>query len=162
MQGELADDVPAQAVAVDPAHLDPVLARLREEVLEPVVPQLVLLDLVGRKLDNRDLALGLQLRGHAPNRRPSPFVYHHPHDAFNAHARMSSRHSSPSRPPTAIIPYSARAALSPRSHSKRPRSPMAAAEEFAVTAVSRPKRVRTGKCVSAPILPHQPLHVPPD
>ncbi|KAM7192686.1 meiotic expression up-regulated protein 26 [Naviculisporaceae sp. PSN 640] len=30
--------------------------------------------------------------GTAQNRRPSPFVYHHPHDAFN---RMSSRHSSP-------------------------------------------------------------------
>lgn len=33
--------------------------------------------------------------GTAQNRRPSPFVYHHPHDAFNPHARMSSRHSSP-------------------------------------------------------------------
>ncbi len=33
--------------------------------------------------------------GPNPNRRPSPFVYHHPHDAFNAHARLSSRHSSP-------------------------------------------------------------------
>ncbi|KAK4456601.1 hypothetical protein QBC42DRAFT_322237 [Cladorrhinum samala] len=30
--------------------------------------------------------------GTTPNRRPSPFVYHHPHDVFN---RMSSRHSSP-------------------------------------------------------------------
>ncbi|KAL2181711.1 uncharacterized protein P884DRAFT_177932, partial [Thermothelomyces heterothallicus CBS 202.75] len=36
------------------------------------------------------------------NRRPSPFVYHHPHDAFNLHARLSSsaaaaspHHSSP-------------------------------------------------------------------
>ncbi|KAK4106590.1 hypothetical protein N658DRAFT_24549 [Parathielavia hyrcaniae] len=29
------------------------------------------------------------------NRRPSPFVYHHPHDAFNVHARLSSHHSSP-------------------------------------------------------------------
>lgn len=28
------------------------------------------------------------------NRRPSPFVYH-PHDVFNQHNRMSSRHSSP-------------------------------------------------------------------
>ena len=33
--------------------------------------------------------------GTTPNRRPSPFIYHHPHDAFNPHARMSSRHSSP-------------------------------------------------------------------
>ncbi|KAG7290521.1 hypothetical protein NEMBOFW57_000524 [Staphylotrichum longicolle] len=33
--------------------------------------------------------------GTASNRRPSPFVYHHPHDAFNVHARLSSRHSSP-------------------------------------------------------------------
>ncbi|KAK3322320.1 hypothetical protein B0H66DRAFT_198661 [Apodospora peruviana] len=33
--------------------------------------------------------------GTASNRRPSPFIYHHPHDTFNAHARMSSRHSSP-------------------------------------------------------------------
>ncbi|EAQ89225.1 hypothetical protein CHGG_05844 [Chaetomium globosum CBS 148.51] len=33
--------------------------------------------------------------GTASNRRPSPFVYHHPHDAFNMHARLSSRHSSP-------------------------------------------------------------------
>ncbi|KAK0722725.1 hypothetical protein B0T26DRAFT_739857 [Lasiosphaeria miniovina] len=32
--------------------------------------------------------------GTTPNRRQSPFVYH-PHDAFNPHARMSSRHSSP-------------------------------------------------------------------
>ncbi|OIW32971.1 hypothetical protein CONLIGDRAFT_676791 [Coniochaeta ligniaria NRRL 30616] len=31
----------------------------------------------------------------ANNRRPSPFIYHHPHEAFNPHARMSSRHSSP-------------------------------------------------------------------
>ncbi|KAL2128139.1 hypothetical protein VTI74DRAFT_9610 [Chaetomium olivicolor] len=28
------------------------------------------------------------------NRRPSPFVYHQPHDAFNLHARLSTRHSS--------------------------------------------------------------------
>ncbi len=28
-----------------------------------------------------------------PNRRPSPFVYHHPHEPFGP--RMSSRHSSP-------------------------------------------------------------------
>ncbi|KAI1485799.1 hypothetical protein F5X96DRAFT_682528 [Biscogniauxia mediterranea] len=34
--------------------------------------------------------------GTTPNRRPSPFVYHHNHDAF-AH-RMSSRHSSPTMP----------------------------------------------------------------
>ncbi|KAK4216059.1 meiotic expression up-regulated protein 26 [Rhypophila decipiens] len=33
--------------------------------------------------------------GTAQTRRPSPFVYHQPHDAYNAHARMSSRHSSP-------------------------------------------------------------------
>ena len=33
--------------------------------------------------------------GTTPTRRQSPFVFHHPHDAFNAHARMSSRHSSP-------------------------------------------------------------------
>ncbi|KAK1751833.1 hypothetical protein QBC47DRAFT_76896 [Echria macrotheca] len=33
--------------------------------------------------------------GTTANRRPSPFVYHHPHDPFNQHARMSSRHSSP-------------------------------------------------------------------
>lgn len=33
--------------------------------------------------------------GTAPNRRPSPFVYHHQHEPFNPHARMSSRHSSP-------------------------------------------------------------------
>jgi len=33
--------------------------------------------------------------GTASNRRPSPFVYHHPHDAFNVHARLPSRHSSP-------------------------------------------------------------------
>ncbi|KAK4032606.1 hypothetical protein C8A01DRAFT_50631 [Parachaetomium inaequale] len=33
--------------------------------------------------------------GTASNRRPSPFVYHHPHDAFNVHARLSARHSSP-------------------------------------------------------------------
>lgn len=33
--------------------------------------------------------------GPSSNRRPSPFVYHHPHDAFNAHARLSSRHSPP-------------------------------------------------------------------
>lgn len=33
--------------------------------------------------------------GTASNRRPSPFVYHHPHDAFSLHARLSSRHSSP-------------------------------------------------------------------
>lgn len=33
--------------------------------------------------------------GTATNRRPSPFVYHHPHDAFNLHARMTSHHSSP-------------------------------------------------------------------
>lgn len=32
--------------------------------------------------------------GTASNRRPSPFVYH-PHDAFGMHARLSSRHSSP-------------------------------------------------------------------
>ncbi|KAH8894792.1 hypothetical protein GQ53DRAFT_762206 [Thozetella sp. PMI_491] len=32
--------------------------------------------------------------GTTPNRRPSPFVFH-PHEAFNPHARMSSRHSSP-------------------------------------------------------------------
>ncbi len=31
--------------------------------------------------------------GTAPNRRPSPFVYHHPHEPFGP--RMSSRHSSP-------------------------------------------------------------------
>lgn len=31
----------------------------------------------------------------AANRRPSPFIYHHPHETFNPHARMSSRHSSP-------------------------------------------------------------------
>jgi len=31
--------------------------------------------------------------GTAPTRRPSPFVYHHPHEAFAP--RMSSRHSSP-------------------------------------------------------------------
>ncbi|KAI0526547.1 hypothetical protein F5B22DRAFT_164962 [Xylaria bambusicola] len=31
--------------------------------------------------------------GTTPNRRPSPFVYHHTHDAFGA--RMPSRHSSP-------------------------------------------------------------------
>ncbi|KLU83977.1 hypothetical protein MAPG_03026 [Magnaporthiopsis poae ATCC 64411] len=31
--------------------------------------------------------------GTTPNRRPSPFVYHHPHDAYGP--RMSSRHSSP-------------------------------------------------------------------
>ncbi|KAK4231481.1 hypothetical protein QBC38DRAFT_533496 [Podospora fimiseda] len=29
------------------------------------------------------------------NRRPSPFVYHNPHDVFNPHARLPSRHSSP-------------------------------------------------------------------
>jgi hypothetical protein len=34
--------------------------------------------------------------GTAPsNRRPSPFIYHHPHDVFNQHTHMSSRHSSP-------------------------------------------------------------------
>ena len=33
--------------------------------------------------------------GTTPNRRPSPFIYHHPHEAFNPHGRMSSRHSSP-------------------------------------------------------------------
>ncbi len=33
--------------------------------------------------------------GTASARRPSPFVYHHPHDAFNIHARLPSRHSSP-------------------------------------------------------------------
>ncbi|KAK3996026.1 hypothetical protein QBC44DRAFT_365997 [Cladorrhinum sp. PSN332] len=33
--------------------------------------------------------------GTTPNRRPSPFVYHNPHDVFNPHARLSSRHSSP-------------------------------------------------------------------
>lgn len=33
--------------------------------------------------------------GTTPNRRPSPFIYHHPHESFNPHARMSSRHSSP-------------------------------------------------------------------
>ncbi|KAK4149258.1 hypothetical protein C8A00DRAFT_47093 [Chaetomidium leptoderma] len=33
--------------------------------------------------------------GTASNRRPSPFVYHHPHDAYNVHARLPSRHSSP-------------------------------------------------------------------
>ncbi|TPX17344.1 uncharacterized protein E0L32_012199 [Thyridium curvatum] len=31
--------------------------------------------------------------GTGPNKRPAPFVYHHPHDPFAA--RMSSRHSSP-------------------------------------------------------------------
>jgi hypothetical protein len=38
--------------------------------------------------------------GTTPNRRPSPFIYHpHPaHDAFAAHQRMSSRHSSPTIP----------------------------------------------------------------
>jgi hypothetical protein len=35
--------------------------------------------------------------GNAPNRRPSPFVYHPGHD-FTAHPRMSSRHSSPTMP----------------------------------------------------------------
>lgn len=30
-----------------------------------------------------------------PSRRPTPFVFHNPHEAFNPHARMSSRHSSP-------------------------------------------------------------------
>ncbi|KAI1102978.1 hypothetical protein F4804DRAFT_247992 [Jackrogersella minutella] len=34
--------------------------------------------------------------GTANNRRPSPFVYHHTHDAFGP--RMSSRHSSPTMP----------------------------------------------------------------
>ncbi|KAK4114076.1 hypothetical protein N656DRAFT_569608 [Canariomyces notabilis] len=33
--------------------------------------------------------------GTTSNRRPSPFVYHPPPDAFNLHARMASRHSSP-------------------------------------------------------------------
>lgn len=32
----------------------------------------------------------------APSRRPAaPFLYHHSHEAFNPHARMVSRHSSP-------------------------------------------------------------------
>lgn len=34
--------------------------------------------------------------GNLPNRRPSPFVYHHTHDPFGP--RMSSRHSSPTMP----------------------------------------------------------------
>ncbi|RDW83149.1 hypothetical protein BP5796_04640 [Coleophoma crateriformis] len=33
-----------------------------------------------------------------PNRRPSPFVYHHGHEAFPHPPRMSSRHSSPTLP----------------------------------------------------------------
>ncbi|KAL2022272.1 hypothetical protein VTK56DRAFT_5670 [Thermocarpiscus australiensis] len=33
--------------------------------------------------------------GTTSSRRPSPFVYQPPHDAFSAHARMSTRHSSP-------------------------------------------------------------------
>lgn len=35
---------------------------------------------------------------YAPNRRPSPFVYHHGHEPFSHPPRMSSRHSSPTLP----------------------------------------------------------------
>ncbi|SPN98349.1 uncharacterized protein DNG_01396 [Cephalotrichum gorgonifer] len=36
--------------------------------------------------------------GPGANRRPSPLVYHPPHDIYGVHQRMSSRHSSPTIP----------------------------------------------------------------
>jgi len=46
-------------------------------------------------VDGRNKRWSTGSYGTTQNRRPSPFVYHHPHDAFNPHARLSSHHSSP-------------------------------------------------------------------
>lgn len=53
------DDIPTQAIDIDPSTTRPLWARLAEKVLQSIVVQFILLDTVFRKVYCRDLRLTL-------------------------------------------------------------------------------------------------------